>query len=205
MLTDVYSGWTEMRAVWNKGQGGVLAALAELEAGLPFAIQGFDCDNGSEFLNYALMAYWAAEHGGPEGQKQRRPFKINFTRSRPYRKNDNAHVEQKNWTHVRQLLGYGRLDDPGLLEPINALYAREWMHLHNFFCPSFKLISKERVGSTYKKTYDLPQTPYQRLLASGQLNAKDRRHLERVYAKLDPFKLHQGIEKHLRKILTSNH
>jgi hypothetical protein len=200
-FTDVYSGWTENRAVWNKGQAGVVDAVAEVEEALPFALRGFDCDNGSEFLNWHLKAYLEAEHGGPEGRRRRRSFPVRFTRSRPYRKNDNCHVEQKNYTHVRQLLGYDRLDDPALVGKLNALYTEEWMHLHNFFMPCMKLVEKERDGGRTRRKYDQAQTPYQRLLASGKLNAKDKRRLQRVYEALDPFALQQGLEKKLREIL----
>jgi hypothetical protein len=200
-MTDVYSGWTECRAVWNKGQAGLVAAVADVEAGLPFDIAGFDCDNGSEFLNWHLKAYLEASHGGPEGNQKRRSRKINFTRSRPYRKNDNCHVEQKNWTHPRALLGYDRLDDPGLVAAINRLYAGPWMHLQNFFIPAMKLVEKTRIGGRYRRRYDDPQTPYERLLASGKLNAKRRRQLERIYQGLDPFTLKEQIETELKPIM----
>ena len=97
-LTDILTGWTECRATWNKGSSGVLEQIKAIEQALPFKLRGFDCDNGSEFLNHHLLRYFS-EH----------PVKPVFTRSRPYKKNDNAHVEQKNWTHVRQLFGYERL------------------------------------------------------------------------------------------------
>ncbi len=103
-MTDIHTTWTENRATWNKGATGVLAHIQDIEAKLPFTLKGFDCDNGSAFLNYHLLRYFT-DH----------PDKISFTRSRPYKKNDNAHVEQKNWSHVRQLFGYDRFDDPRLL------------------------------------------------------------------------------------------
>jgi hypothetical protein len=100
-LTDIHTQWTETRAVWNKGVAGVQAAVADIEVGLPFKLLGFDSDNGSEFLNWHLHDYF-----------KRRKEVVNFTRSREYKKNDNAHVKQKNWTHVRQLVGYQQLDQP---------------------------------------------------------------------------------------------
>ena len=104
-LTDIYSGWAENRAVWNKGAQGVVTQIQNIEENLPFSILGFDCDNGSEFLNHHLIRYF-----------QERPVPIQFTRSRPYHSDDNAHVEQKNWTHVRQLFGYYRIEDKTLLK-----------------------------------------------------------------------------------------
>ena len=148
-----------------------------------FPVLGFDSDNGSEFLNATLWRYFA---------KRRRPVK--FTRSRPYRKNDNAHVEQKQWTHVRQLLGYDRLEDRWLLGPINALYAGPWSQLHNFFRPPLKLKSKESLGAKYRRHYEPPQTPYERLLASADLGEAARIRLCQAYASLDPFALKQAIE-----------
>jgi hypothetical protein len=123
-FTDLASGWTELRAVWNKGAHGVMAAVREMEARLPFALLGFDCDNGSKFLNHHFRRYFA---------ERKEP--VQFTRSRPYHKNDNAHVEQKNWTHVRCLLGYERLGQAELLEPINALYREAIVALSQSLLP----------------------------------------------------------------------
>src|SRR5262245_29389061 len=134
--TDLACTWTEGRAVWNKGATGVLEQTRDVESQLPFAIVGFDFDNGTEWLNWTLIRYL---------QVRARP--IGLTRSRPYHKDDNAHVEQKNWMWPRQLLGYGRLEDPAQLPPINRLYKEVWGPLHNFFLPSMKLVRKERVGS----------------------------------------------------------
>jgi hypothetical protein len=123
-LTDVHTQWTECRAVWNKGQYGVVSAIAEIEGVAPFEFLGFDSDNGSEFLNWHLVHYLQERGEKPA---------VAFTRSRPYRKNDNARVEQKNWTHARQLLGYDRLSDPESLDAINEAY-RCWCTLKNFLC-----------------------------------------------------------------------
>jgi hypothetical protein len=112
---DILSGWTCNRAVWNKGAHGIVEATRSVEASLPFELLGFDTDNGSEFLNWHLLRYF-----------QERKKAVGFTRSRPYKKNDNGHVEQKNWTHVRQLLGYERLEDPALVGAINDLYRECW-------------------------------------------------------------------------------
>jgi hypothetical protein len=188
-FTDLATGWTELRAVWNKGAHGMMAAVHEMEKKLPFAILGFDCDNGSEFLNHHLWRYFA-----------RRKEPVQFTRSRPYHKNDNAHVEQKNWTHVRCLLGYDRLQKEELLGPINALYRDAWALYHNHFCPSMKLKEKRRDGARQIKRHDTPKTPYQRLLESGVLEEKKRAALQQQHAQLNPFALKRQIEAGLKEI-----
>jgi hypothetical protein len=130
-----------------------------------------------------------------------RPNPIRVTRSRPYHKDDNAHVEQKNWMWPRQLLGYGRLEDQNLLSPISALYAEAWGPLHNFFLPSMKLIRKWREGRRWVRRHDKPQTAYQRLLAQKDLSAKARRQLRERLESLDPFKLAQEVERRFKPIL----
>ena len=189
-LTDIYSEWTEIRAAWNKGAFGILTGIEDIESKLPFKIKGFDSDNGSEFLNHHLYQYF-----------NERNEKVVFTRSRPYKKNDNAHVEQKNWTHVRQLMGYGRFGDSGLVELMNDLYRCEWSLLNNYFCPSMKLIKKIKVGSKYRNTYDEPQTPYQRLLKSGKIGEKKKAELRAIFKTLDPYSLRQSIEAKLAVIM----
>jgi hypothetical protein len=186
--TDIVSTWTVTRAVWNKGAAGVLEQTRDMEKKLPFAILGFDCDNGSEFLNHHLTRYFL-----------HRKQPVGFTRSRPYHKNDNAHVEQKNWTHVRELLGYDRLDNPAMLKEINTLY-RDWEQLNNFFKPSLKLKSKVRVKSRYKKRYDEPATPFERLRRSGILSEDQKAALQHEYESVDPFVLSNRIQRRLRKI-----
>ncbi len=188
-MTDIHTTWTENRATWNKGATGVLTQIQDIEAKLPFTLKGFDCDNGSEFLNYHLLRYFT-DH----------PDKISFTRSRPYRKNDNAHVEQKNWSHVRQLFGYDRFEDKQLLNLMNGLYTREWSLYQNHFCPSMKLLEKQRINSKYRKKYDDPQTPYHRVLASDKVSEKTKQPLKSVHDSLNPFILKQTIEKKLRVI-----
>ncbi len=186
--TDIHSTWTVTRAVWNKGYEGVRDQTRDVEKTLPFKILGFDCDNGSEFLNHHLVCYFL---------KRRQP--VRFTRSRAYRKNDNAHVEQKNWTHVRELLGYDRLENPAMLKELNALYL-DWEKLNNYFKPSFKLKSKIRVGSRYVKKYDQASTPFERLKASGILTEEAEAALQAEYESLDPFDLDNRIQRRLRKI-----
>jgi len=182
--------WTEGRAVWNKGSAGVLEQTQDVERHLPFALRGVDFDNGSEWLNWHLVRYW---------QERLEPVKL--TRSRPYHKDDNAHVEQKNWMWPRQLLGYQRLENAESVPLINALYKEVWGPLHNFFLPSAKLVEKRRAGSRIVKRHDVPQTAYQRLLACGGLGAKARRTLREQYEALDPFALAQEVDQRLKKIL----
>ena len=188
--TDIFSGWTEGRAVWNKGAAGVLAATQDVEEALPFGLLGFDCDNGSEFLNHHLWAY-LAQRGSP----------VEFTRSRPYHKDDNAHVEQKNWMWPRQLLGYVRLEDSELVARISTVYKDVWGPLHNFFLPCLKLKKKWREGSHWRKRYELPQTAFDRLCRPGLLDLKQRKQLRERYASLDPFILKDDLEKQLKQIL----
>lgn len=183
-------GWTEGRAVWNKGSAGVLTQTKDVEQSLPFALRGVDFDNGSEWLNWQLVRYW---------QERLKPVKM--TRSRPYHKDDNAHVEQKNWMWPRQLLGYQRLEDPASVPLINALYKEVWGPMHNFFLPSAKLVEKRREGSRIIRKHDAPQTAYQRLLASGQWSAKARGRLREQFESLDPFALAKEVEQRLKKIL----
>jgi hypothetical protein len=187
-FTDIYSQWTENRAVWNKGAQGVLEQLKNVEAGLAFELLGFDVDNGSEFLCYHLWRYLLD-----------RPQPVPLTRSRPYRKNDQAHVEQKNWTHVRQLLGYQRLEEPQLVPLVNELY-RDWGQLHNFFCPNLKLLSKTRKGARTIRKYSPALTPYQRLLQSEHVSEQQKQRLRNQFERLNPFELKKRIEQHLKTV-----
>ena len=140
-VTDIYSGWTELRAVWGKSAAAVVGGIRDIDEKLPFKIKGFASDNGSEFLNNDLFTYF-----------QKRKEKVDFVRRRPYKKNDNAHVEQKNWTHVRQLLGYDRLDLEWDVNYINDMYVNYWLLLWNYFTPVMKLKSKTRVGTGREST-----------------------------------------------------
>lgn len=189
-LTDVHTQWTETRAVWNKGQYGVQQRIAEVEAALPFAILGFDSDNGGEFINWHLADYFRL-----------RKEAVAFTRSRAYRKNDNARVEQKNWTHVRQLVGYGRLADPAQAKWLNDLYVEEWNLFRNFYCPVMKHVRTEVEGSRKKRVYDKPATPFERLKASAGADPGQIERLEALKAGLRPFELKRRIEKKLRQVL----
>jgi hypothetical protein len=171
----------------GKGQYGVKTAMQDIEQSLPFKLLGIDSDNGSEFINYHLKAFC----------DQR---KIQFTRGRPYKKDDNAHIEQKNWTHVRKILGYLRYDSQAALMAINDLYQNELGLMMNLFQPSVKLVQKTRVGSRLKRVYDRPATPLDRLRASKRADPAKLKELENLRAALDPFKLSERIEQKLDRI-----
>jgi hypothetical protein len=192
-FTDLFSAWTENRATWNKGAHGVFSHIQQMEENLPFAILGFDSDNGSEFLNHHLYRYFT----------QRPKHPVQFTRSRPYKKNDNAHVEQKNWSHVRQLLGYDRFDRPELVDLANDLYINAWNPYHNFFCPTLKLKEKTKINSKYVKKYEPPKTPYQRLLESDDLSKEEKDKLTKRYQSLNPFQLKKLIESKLKNVFNT--
>ncbi len=186
---DIATTWTEQRAVWGKGEKGVVEQIEDIEDSLPFTLLGFDSDNGSEFLNYHLLRHF-----------HQREEPVQFTRSRPYHKDDNAHVEQKNWTHVRQWLGYQRLDNPDVVPLMNALYTSEWRLYHNFFLPSVKLLEKKRIASKTIKLYDKPKTPYQRVMESTDISDKIKHSLINQFKQLNPFRLRKAMEKKLAKI-----
>ena len=192
-FTDILTGWTENRAVWGKGSQGVLREIEDIERNIVFPILGFDCDNGSEFLNHHLVRYFTARPKNP----------VMFTRSRPFQKNDNAFVEQKNWTHVRQLLGYDRFDKPELVGLINDLYKNEWSLFNNYFCPTLKLKGKTKINSRYVKTYESPQTPCQRLMTSEHIHPAAKSNLQEVYNSLNPFTLKRRIEEKLKLVFST--
>lgn len=192
-FVDIATGWSEQRAVWGKGERGVLGQIKDVEDSLPFSILGFDSDNGSEFLNWHLFRHFT-----------QRKMPIQFTRSRSYQKQDNCHIEQKNWTHIRQWLGYIRLDNPDVVPLMNDLYTSEWRLYHNFFCPSVKLISKKRIASKTVKRYDKPKTPYRRVLESKHVPASVKRNLKEQIKGLNPFQLKRAMEKKLKKIFSVN-
>lgn len=189
-MTDICTAWTENRAVWNKGAIGVLTQIEDIEKSLPFDILGFDSDNGNEFLNWHLVRYFTHEE---------RPRYIQLTRSRPYHSDDNAHVEQKNWTHVRQLFGYERFDKQEVVELMNDLYRNEVSLMNNYFLPNTKLIEKQRVEAKIIKKYDKPCTPYQRLMNSDISEAK-KEELQKIYTTLNPFELRTRIKKKVDRI-----
>ncbi len=186
-MTDIFSAWTELRAVWGKRSEGVLEAVKVIENTLPFKIKGFASDNGNEFLNNDLWTYF-----------DQRPEKVQFVRRRPYKKNDNAHVEQKNWTHVRQLLGYDRLEQEWDVEYINDIYQNYWLPLWNFFTPVMKLKTKTRIGGRTVKVHDEAKTPFERLLESDHLTQDQKQALLARAEGLNPFTLRTELEKKLK-------
>jgi len=186
-LTDIHTTWTETYAVLGKGETGIVAGLEAMRQALPFGLQAIDSDNGSEFLNHHLVQYCRA------GQ-------IQFTRGRPYKKDDNAHIEQKNWTHVRKLIGWDRYDSPAAVGLLNDLYRHELRQMMNLFQPSVKLLRKERVGSRLKRIYDRPQTPLDRLRACPGIDRAKVNQLLRIRATTDPFELARIIEKKIDRI-----
>ena len=179
--TDVATGWTECVGVWGKSQRAVFTGLVTSRGRLPMRLLGLDSDNGSEFLNRHLVRFCTQEE-------------ITFTRSRPYWKNDQAHVEQKNWSVVRKLIGYGRYESEAALAQLNRVYEllRIWT---NFWQPSLKLVAKERDDATgkTKKTYDTAQTPYRRLLASGVLDAAQQQAVAATFAAYKPMALRRQL------------
>jgi len=185
-VIDIKSGWTEAQGIRNKAQCWVFDALQDIRARLPFDLLGIDSDNGSEFINAHLVAYCQAEG-------------LVFTRSRSYQKNDNCHVEQKNFTAVRNFVGYSRYDSQEELDLLNELYGHLRLYL-NFFHPQMKLVRKERIGTKVKKQYDLPQTPYQRLLALEEINNDRKKKLQITYEQLNPFALKRSIDKLQEKL-----
>lgn len=186
---DHATTWVEVRAIWGRGQAGTLEALKDLEARLPFALLGLDSDNGGEFLNHHVM-HWL--------QKRERP--VFMTRSRPYKKDDNAHVEQKNWTHIRQWFGYERHDNPEVLEMINELVTGPLNQLLNYFHASLKLKNKEKKNHRIVRKYDEAKTPLARVLESDAVTTETKKRLQAHKARLNPFALKQEVSKSLKKI-----
>jgi hypothetical protein len=179
-VTDIHTTWVETQAVLGKSQERVRQALETIAEALPFALRGIDSDNGSEFINDHLYRYC-------------RTRAIQFTRGRPYKKDDNAHIEQKNWTHVRKLVGYDRYDSPAALAALNGLYG-DLRLLQNLWLPSVKLVKKTRVGSRVRRVYGPPQTPLDRVRACPTADLIKVGALTRIHATLDPFVLAARIE-----------
>src|SRR5436190_10890453 len=186
---DYATTWVELRAMWGRGQTGTLAALRDMEGSLPFELLGLDSDNGGEFLNYHVLSWL---------QKRSRP--VFMTRSRPYKKDDNAHVEQKNWTHIRQCFGYERHDNPEVVELINALVKGAYGQLLNYFHASLKLERKERKEGRVRRIYAEAQTPLARVLASAEVAPKTKRRLEQEKGGLNPFALKRAVARSLKEI-----
>jgi hypothetical protein len=186
---DVSTGWSECIAVPNRGQRAVFEALQLIRHRLPFPLRGIDSDNDSAFINDHLYRFTQREG-------------IIFTRSRPYKKNDQAHVEQKNWSVVRRLIGYDRYDSAQALAHMNAVYDGLRLYV-NFFQPSMKLVAKQRVDTKVRKRYDSAQTPYQRALRSPDVDDACKENLRRVYLGLNPVALQTRIDAHLKALWNS--
>lgn len=188
--TDMIIGWYEAEAIMGKSQRAVDEAMRQIEKRLPFTLKGIDSDNGTEFINGTLKRYADTRQ-------------ITFTRSRPYKKNDNAHIEQKNFTHVRKIIGYARFDTKEQQDLLNDLYRNELRLFINYFQPSQKLIRKERNGSKIKRVYDTPKTPYQRVLENKDIPEAVKEKLREEYKILNPFELKRRIDQKLRKIMAT--
>jgi hypothetical protein len=186
---DYATTWVELRAMWGRGQSGTLAALQDMEAGLPFSLLGLDSDNGGEFINHHVLKWL-----------QKRPQPVFMTRSRPFKKDDNAHVEQKNWTHVRQCFGYERHDNPELVAPMNALVKGAYGQLLNYFHASLKLEHKDHKGGKVRRIYGAAQTPLARVLASAQVTQTTKERLLKTKARLNPFALKQAVTRGMKAI-----
>lgn len=183
---DVATGWVECQGVWGKGQDRVGSAIHHLGQRLPFPLLGLDSDNGSEFINHHLYAYCQ--------RKQ-----ITFTRSRPYKKNDSAYVEQKNWSVVRRLVGYDRYSSKEALAQLNRIYQLVRLYV-NFYQPVLQLQHKTRHGARVHKVYDQARTPYQRVLEQGVLTLQQQDALARQYQQLNPVKLLEQIKQALTRL-----
>jgi transposase InsO family protein len=186
-VTDIHTTWTESRAVLGRGEEAVQRALNEIATTLPFPLLGVDSDNGSEFVNWHLKSWCEQQH-------------IQLTRGRPYKKDDNAHIEQKNWTHVRKLLAWDRYDTHEAVAAMNDLYGQELRLWLNLFLPSVKLVNKVRVGSKVRRVYDPARTPFERVKTCRQANPEQVARLEQLRNSLDPFQLGRIIERKLERI-----
>jgi hypothetical protein len=186
-VVDIFTTWTENRAMFTKKGIEVKRCFQDVEKSLPFKLLAINSDSGSEFLNKNMLQF--TKHG----------TRVEFTRSRPYKKNDNCYVEQKNFTHVRELFGYERFEQEELVELMNNIYKNYWNPLQNFFLPTFKIKEKIRIGSRIKKVYDTPKTPYERVMGSNVLNSKERKALMETYYQLDPFELKFNLEIKLKE------
>jgi hypothetical protein len=193
-VTDLFSGWTENRAFLGKKAIEVKRAFIDIKRSLPFSLIAVNTDSGTEFINEDLFN-WMLD----PNPNYREKSKIIFTRSRPYKKNDNCYVEQKNYTHVRQLFGYYRLEDQALASLMNHIYSEIWNPMNNYFLPSQKLIEKTRVGSKIVKRHDDPKTPAQRLLDSKTLSEEQIAFIKTKQQTLNPFELSKQLELKLQE------
>lgn len=185
-VVDISTGWTECLAVYQKTQHAVFEAILQLRQRLPFPLLGIDSDNGGEFINDILYRYCQSEQ-------------ITFTRSRPYRKNDQAHVEQKNWSVVRHLIGYDRFETQDELRILSAIYEDLRLYV-NFFQPVLKLIGKEQIDGRIVKRYDPAATPFRRVLASNDVSIEVKARLTGLYFQLNPVTFRNKIDDNVAKL-----
>lgn len=178
--TDLSTGWTDVTALLHRSQQAVSEAIHRMRHRLPFPLLGIDSDNGSEFINDLLYRYCLDEH-------------IIFTRSRPYKKNDQAHVEQKNWSVVRRAVGYDRWETEQELALLENVYEDLRPYI-NFFQPSFKLIAKQRIGNQTIRRYDPAKTPYLRVFQRKDISTEAKARLTYLYVQLNPAELRRGID-----------
>jgi len=190
-MVEIATGWSEQMAALGKNEEAIVDAVDQIKNDLPFALSGVDSDSGSEFVNWHMVRYCEKEN-------------LFFTRSRPDRKNDNAYVEQKNYTHVRNWMGYGRYDTEAQRDLMNDLYRKELRLFNNFFRPVMKILKKEKVNnSVCKKTYGAALTPYQRLMQAKDIPPEMKDTLRKLYESLNPVKLKAAIVAKLKRIRES--
>jgi hypothetical protein len=180
--TDIVTTWAECSAQLNKGEKRTLDSIKSIRERLPWKLKGLDPDSGSEFVNWHCKR-WCDDEG------------IELTRSRPHHKNDNAHVEQKNYTVVRKVMGYSRIETEEAVALMNELYTGPWRLFVNFFQPTMKCVEKKRVGSKYIRKYDTPQTPYQRALADKRISDEIKAELAELKETLNPLVLRKEIDR----------
>ncbi len=184
-LIDVATGWSERVAVLGRGQSAMEGGFGRILTRLPFPVIELHPDNGSEFFNQHLVRFWKDKVKG-----------VQLSRSRPYQKNDNRMVEQKNDTLVRQYLGQARLDTPEQITALNALYEQMWLY-YNLFQPVLRLVEKTMVGDKVVRKWDAAKTPYERLLATGLLSPEQQAQLQQLYEQTNPFQLRETIYRQL--------
>jgi hypothetical protein len=185
-VTDEFSGWTVNRASYGKDATSILTAIMSSLWDYPFEVKQFNTDSGTEFINEKLKDYLETRQ-------------IPFTRSRPYRKNDNCYVEQKNFTHVREVFGYERYDKEELVYIMNGIYKNYFNLLYNFFIPQLKSIEITRVGAKYVRKYDKPKTPYQRLVNSTELSVYQKEMLREKFESLNPIQLRRDLNDQMKR------
>jgi hypothetical protein len=191
---DIHTTWSVLRGLPNRSEASVCGQMDDVRARLPFTLRGLDSDNGGEFINHQLVRYCAGQEPP-----------VAFTRSRPYKKNDQAHIEQKNFTNVRLWFGYERYDHPEVWPLINALCRGALDQLLNYFLPTMKLEKKERVGSKTVRQYGPTQTPLERVLGCAEVSAATQARLRAEKAALNPFAVRREVDRRMKEIEATRH